>query len=153
MPQVLLLLLLFFFFFYCQPFFKVFIEGNDSPLQYSCLGNPMDRGIWWTIVQGVTKSWTGVTKQRTNNWICYNIAPAFYVLVFWPWSMWDLSPLTGIKPILLHRKVKSQLLDSRGSHPLRFWGYPVIIYWMSEWMNEYWVFETSIVNQKCTQDI
>ena len=25
--------------------------------QYSCLGNPMDRGAWWAIVQGVTKSW------------------------------------------------------------------------------------------------
>ena len=22
-------------------------EGNGSPLQYSCLGNPMDRGAWW----------------------------------------------------------------------------------------------------------
>ena len=22
-------------------------EGNDYPLQYSCLGNPMDRGVWW----------------------------------------------------------------------------------------------------------
>ena len=34
-------------------------EGNDTPLQYSCLGNPMDRGAWWAIVHGVTKSWTG----------------------------------------------------------------------------------------------
>ena len=24
-------------------------EGNDNPLQYSCLGNPMDRGTWWAI--------------------------------------------------------------------------------------------------------
>ena len=30
-------------------------EGNDNPLQYSCLGNPMDRGSWWAIVHGVTK--------------------------------------------------------------------------------------------------
>ena len=30
-------------------------EGNDNPLQYSCLGNPMDRGAWWAIVHGVTK--------------------------------------------------------------------------------------------------
>ena len=33
-------------------------EGNDNPLQYSCLENPMDRGTWWTIVQGVAKSWS-----------------------------------------------------------------------------------------------
>ena len=31
--------------------------GNDSPLQYSCLGNPMDRGAWW-VVHRVAKSWT-----------------------------------------------------------------------------------------------
>ena len=29
--------------------------GNGNPLQYSCLGNPMDRGAWWAIVHGVTK--------------------------------------------------------------------------------------------------
>ena len=33
-------------------------EGNSNPLQYSCLGNPMDRGAWWTTVHGVTKSGT-----------------------------------------------------------------------------------------------
>ena len=32
-------------------------EGNDNPLQYSCLENPMDRGAWWAIVQEVAKSW------------------------------------------------------------------------------------------------
>ena len=30
--------------------------GHDKPLQYSYLGNFMDRGAWWAIVQGVTKS-------------------------------------------------------------------------------------------------
>ena len=33
-------------------------EGNGNPLQYSCLGNPMDRGAWWAIGHGVAKSWT-----------------------------------------------------------------------------------------------
>ena len=33
-------------------------EGNGNPLQYSCLGNPMDRGVWWATVHGVTKSRT-----------------------------------------------------------------------------------------------
>ena len=32
-------------------------EGDGNPLQYSCLGNPMDRGAWKVIVHGVTKSW------------------------------------------------------------------------------------------------
>ena len=29
--------------------------GNGNPLQYSCLGNAMDRGAWWAAVHGVTK--------------------------------------------------------------------------------------------------
>ena len=32
--------------------------GNGNPLQYSCLENPMDRGVWWIIVHGVAKSQT-----------------------------------------------------------------------------------------------
>ena len=28
-------------------------EGNGNPLQYSCLGNPMNRGAWWATFQGV----------------------------------------------------------------------------------------------------
>ena len=31
-------------------------EGNGTPLQYSCLENPMDRGAWWAAVHGVAKS-------------------------------------------------------------------------------------------------
>ena len=30
-------------------------EGNGNPLQYSCLGNPMDRGAWQATVHGVTR--------------------------------------------------------------------------------------------------
>ena len=36
--------------------------GHVNPLQYSCLENPMDRGAWWTTVNGFTKSQT-----RLNN--------------------------------------------------------------------------------------
>ena len=31
---------------------------SGSPLQYSCLENPMDREAWWATVYGVAKSWT-----------------------------------------------------------------------------------------------
>ena len=30
-------------------------EENGNPLQYSCLGNPVDRGAWWATVQGVAQ--------------------------------------------------------------------------------------------------
>ena len=33
-------------------------EGDGTPLQYSCLANPMDGGAWWAAVHGVTKSRT-----------------------------------------------------------------------------------------------
>ena len=34
------------------------VPGNGTPLPYSCLENPMDRGAWWAAVHGVAKSWT-----------------------------------------------------------------------------------------------
>ena len=33
-------------------------EGNGNPLQYSCLGSPMDRGVWWATVVGAAESQT-----------------------------------------------------------------------------------------------
>ena len=30
-------------------------EENGNPLQYSCLGNPVDRGVWWAIVHGILR--------------------------------------------------------------------------------------------------
>ena len=33
-------------------------ESNGTPLQYSCLENPMNGGAWWAAVSGVAKSWT-----------------------------------------------------------------------------------------------
>ena len=39
--------------------------GNGSPLQYSCLGNPMDRGAWLATVHGITKS-----QIQLSHWAC-----------------------------------------------------------------------------------
>ena len=33
-------------------------EGNDNPLQCSCLENPRDGGAWWAAIYGVAQSWT-----------------------------------------------------------------------------------------------
>ena len=38
-------------------------EGNGNPLQYSCLGNPVDRGAWWATVHRVTQSWTQLSMH------------------------------------------------------------------------------------------
>ena len=37
-------------------------EGNGTPLQYSCLENPMDEGSWQAAVLGVTKSWARLSN-------------------------------------------------------------------------------------------
>ena len=41
---------------------KAIGEGNGTPLQYSCLENPMDRGAWWAAVHRVAKSWTQLSN-------------------------------------------------------------------------------------------
>ena len=38
--------------------------GNGNALQYSCLGNPMDRGAQWAIVHGVSKSQTRLSTHE-----------------------------------------------------------------------------------------
>ena len=37
-------------------------EANGNPLQYPCLENLMDRGIWWAAVHEVTKSWAQLSN-------------------------------------------------------------------------------------------
>ena len=41
-------------------------EGNGTPLQYSCLENPMDRGAWQATVYRVTKSQTRLKRLRRH---------------------------------------------------------------------------------------
>jgi len=43
-------------------------EGNGNPLQYSCLGNPIDRGASWATLHGVSKeSGHRLNKQLNKN--------------------------------------------------------------------------------------
>ena len=39
-------------------------EGNGNSVQYSCLGNPIDRGAWWTTVHGVASE-SDTTERLT----------------------------------------------------------------------------------------
>ena len=41
--------------------------GNDNPLQYSCLRNPMDRGTWKATVHAVTEEWDMIWQLSNNN--------------------------------------------------------------------------------------
>ena len=44
-------------------------EGNENPLQYSCLRNPVDRGAWLATVHGIKKSQTQMSNKYTHNMI------------------------------------------------------------------------------------
>ena len=46
-------------------------EENANSLQYSCLGNPMDRGAWWATVHWVTKSWTWLSDKAQTKKMLY----------------------------------------------------------------------------------
>ena len=41
-------------------------EGNGTPLQYSCLENPMDGGAWWAAVHGIAKSRTRLSDFTSH---------------------------------------------------------------------------------------
>ena len=40
--------------------------GNGNPLQYSCLENSMDRGVWRATIHGVARSWTRLSDLSTQ---------------------------------------------------------------------------------------
>ena len=56
-------------------------EGNGNPLQYSCLGNPMDREAWRATVHGISKSWTRLSDSAGGG----NGTPLQYSCLENPW--------------------------------------------------------------------
>ena len=46
-------------------------EENGSPLQFSCLENPMDRGAWWATVHGVARVGHDLVTKLTPPFICW----------------------------------------------------------------------------------
>ena len=42
-------------------------EGNENPLQYSCLENPRDGGAWWAAVSGVAQSRTRLKRYSSSS--------------------------------------------------------------------------------------
>ena len=46
---------------------QLFGEGNDNPLQCSCLENPRDRGTWWAAIYGVTQSRTRLERLSSSS--------------------------------------------------------------------------------------
>ena len=62
--------------------------GHVNPLQYSCLGNPMDRGVWWATVHRVTNNWTRMKwfSSQTKALIFIQVIKGRSSLLFYWWS-------------------------------------------------------------------
>jgi len=52
-------------------------EGHSYPLQYSCLGNSVDRGAWQTTVHGISKSHTQLTYKQKRK--CVSVNPKLLI--------------------------------------------------------------------------
>ena len=65
-------------------------EGNGNPLQYSCLGNPMDRGAWRSTVHGVTKSQTQLVAKHKLKSIVKSLSSV--QLFSTPWTVAYQAP-------------------------------------------------------------
>ena len=62
-------------------------EGNDNPLQYSCLENPRDGGAWWAAIYRVAQSRTRLkwlsSSGGSSSSLCYMVN---IILYFTPWA-------------------------------------------------------------------
>ena len=95
-------------------------EGNGSPLQYSCLENPLDRGAWRAAVHGVAKSWTWLSDffhfhlPRSSSF-CYIFQPQGS----WWWSAHraptrSFSVDTSQLDVSIHVSLNSALMGAGG---------------------------------------
>ena len=73
-------------------------EGDGTPLQYSCLENPMDGGAWWAAVYGVAQSQTRLKRLSSIHYKIYSgmkgfrtACLAFYLTIHFYQAHWLLS--------------------------------------------------------------
>ena len=67
-------------------------EGNDNPLQYSCLKNPMDRGFWWAIVHGVAIVGHNLATKPPPPCVCvYIYIYTQYIYCIYWWAVYTVA--------------------------------------------------------------
>ena len=96
-------------------------EGNDNPLQYSCLGNPLDRAAWWASPHGVARVRqehglaTKPLPPILQFWWCFQGTPLWtFRLRFWSDLLWNWHfPSSSIphQGMLSKMKLEMQLQD------------------------------------------
>ena len=68
-----------------EPQISLFLNDMVGVLQYSCLGNPMDRGVWWATVHGVAKSQTQLSTH-THPVTGMLLVSGQPTLISWEWT-------------------------------------------------------------------
>ena len=63
-------------------------EGNGTPLQYSCLENPMDGGAWWAAISGVMQSRTRLRRLSSSSSSINKKIIMVQILVYVVFSIW-----------------------------------------------------------------
>ena len=81
-----------------------FGEGNGTPLQHSCLENPMDGGAWWTTVHGVAKSWTRLSDFTFTFMLSYyvNVLENLFLVL----KYMEISPGFSLEGLILKLKLQ-----------------------------------------------
>ena len=75
-----------------------FGEGNGTPLQYSCLENPMDRRAWWAAVHGVAKSRTQLSDWARRISLKLEVASFLpTAMLSWRWLVNGVLAARGVK--------------------------------------------------------
>ena len=78
-------------------------EGNGTPLQYSCLENPMDGGAWEAAVHGVAESWTQLSDFTfTFHFHALEKEMAIYSSVL-AWRIPEMGEPGGLTSMGLHK--------------------------------------------------
>ena len=76
-------------------------EGHGNPLQYSCLENPMNRGVWWATVHGVSVRRLSMHTWGTNNFLNKQTKK-------WNWNDYNKCP--SLKTALSHHQNKIYMI-------------------------------------------
>ena len=87
----------------CVSFGNLCLEGNGTPLQYSCLEDPMDGGAWWAAVHGVAESQTRLSDfTYTFHFHALEKEMATHSSVL-AWRIPGTGEPGGLMPMGLHR--------------------------------------------------
>ena len=110
-------------------------EGNGTPLQHSCLENPMDRGAWWAAVPGVAKTRTQLSDFTfTFHFPALEKEMATHSSVL-AWRIPGTVESGGLPSIGSHR-AGHDWSDWAAASQWHRWGHLLVLMWWRGWSSE-----------------